>query len=54
MEYEPKHVWEDESMSSQIYTEMMTGELAWEIQVGTLFYRMGWGSDYISESSFTG
>jgi hypothetical protein len=54
MEYEPKRVWEDESMSSQIYTEMMTGELAWGIQVGIPFYRMRWGSDYVSESNIIG
>ena len=38
MEYAPRRVWEDETKTSRLYSETMTGDLPWELQVSCVGY----------------
>ena len=36
MDYRPRKLWTDESKASRVYTEIMTGDFAWDVQVRPL------------------
>lgn len=36
----PKRVWTDEERKERLFTEMMTGDMAWDIQVRSLCYSL--------------